>query len=60
MHWTNILLNASLGFLTNDGFVSGMLLILQNLDLFLILLVSLDEKFLEWEPIRLNGWVTLY
>ena len=46
---TNILLDAIKGFLTNHGFIRGVLLILRNPHLFLILLVSLDRKFLEWE-----------
>ena len=41
---TNILLDAIVGFLTSHGFVRGVLLLLQNLHLFLILLVSLKKK----------------
>ena len=43
----NILLNAIVGFLTSHGFVWGVLLILQNLHLFLILPVSLHQQFLD-------------
>ena len=46
---TNILFDVIVGFLRSHGIVRGVPLLLQNLYLFLILLVSLDRKFLEWE-----------
>ena len=47
---TNILLlDFVASFLTRHGFAREVLLILQNLHLLLILLVSLDWNFLEWE-----------
>ena len=46
---TSILLHAIVAFLIRHGFVRRVFLILPSLNLFLILLADLDEKYLEWE-----------